>query len=324
MSKSRAPTATEIVVRPMRRRDIPGFVELRHHVWADDITTAESYAWLIDRETRADQARRWVATERGRVVGIASALRATWFTGDVAQCHVAVLAPLRGGGIGRRLAAEVERHLARIAPAQTICGTERGDEPSAAFARNRGFRPSREDRAWSLDPRTVPMADFAERRAAAEAAGLRLATLRELLGRPRDLHRLIVALEGDLPSDVPIASPYEDWVATQLGSPLFSPEASFCLLAGDEPVALTWISLDAPHGRAGHGITGTLPAWRHRGLARLVKLASIGWLAEHGVTTLFTDNDAENRDMLALNEHLGYRPLTVFEIWKREAPSPPA
>jgi GNAT superfamily N-acetyltransferase len=82
---------------------------------------------------------------------------------------------------------------------------------------------------------------------------------------------------------------------------------------------MTWIRLDAAGLRARHGMTGTLPAYRHRGLARLVKLASIRWLAEHGVTALFTDNDTENRDMLALNEHLGFRPLTVFALWAREA-----
>ena len=67
-------------------------------------------------------------------------------------------------------------------------------------------------------------------------------------------------------------------------------------------------------------MTGTLPAYRHGGLARLVKLASIRWLARHGVTAPFTDNDTENRDMLALNEHLGYRPLVVIQLWIRDGP----
>ena len=87
---------------------------------------------------------------------------------------------------------------------------------------------------------------------------------------------------------------------------------------------MTWIHLDAEGGRARHGMTGTLPAYRHQSLARMVKLASLAWLAEHGVTRLFTDNDIANRDMLALNEHLGFRPLTVFTMWAREAPTPTA
>lgn len=309
-----------VVIRPMRRHDIPGFVELRHQLWIDDIATAESFAWDLDHEGAEEQARRWVATRSGRVIGIAAAHRSTWSPADVAGCHLGVQADRRGHGIGRRLFGEVERHLARIGAATVLCGTERGDAPSARFARHRGFRHTRDLQSWSLDPRTVSLADFPGRLAAAEAAGLRLVAIRELLDRPGDLYRLTHALEADLPSDVPIAVPYEDWLALVLGTPLFAPDASFCVMDGDEPVALTWINLDVARGRAQHGLTGTLPAYRHRGLAHLVKLATLRWLAVHGVTTLFTDNDTENRDMLALNADLGYRPLAVFELWKREAP----
>jgi GNAT superfamily N-acetyltransferase len=158
------------------------------------------------------------------------------------------------------------------------------------------------------------------RQAAVEARGLRLVPLRELAHRPEAIYRLNQALERDLPSDVPIAQPYDVWRTHALEMPLFSPDASFCVLAADEPVAMTWIVLDEAGHRARHGMTGTLPAFRHQGLARLVKLASIRWLAEHGVTRLFTDNDTENRDMLALNEHLGFRPLTVFALWSRPGP----
>jgi GNAT superfamily N-acetyltransferase len=312
-----------VVVRPMRRRDVPGFVELRRHVWVDDIETAESYAWLLDHELSAAEAHRWVAIAHGRVVGSAVAALAMWSASRVAQCHVAVETGMRGRGIGRRLYAEAERHVAQLGPTQTMTGTERGDGPSARFASHRGFRHSRDDQAWSLDPRTVSMAELPARLAAAEAEGLRLVPIRALLDRAQDLHRLNIALEGDLPSDVPIAEPYEQWRRSALETPLFSPDASFCVLAGDEPVSMTWIFVDGA-GRARHGMTGTLPAYRHRGLARLVKLSSIGWLAEHGVTVLLTDNDAENRDMLALNEQLGYRPLTVFEIWTRDETSGPA
>jgi GNAT superfamily N-acetyltransferase len=312
---------TEVTIRPLREEDASEVVKLRHQVWVDDITTPATFLWDIEHEPAAAEARRWVATDDGRVVGMATALRATWSSADVAQFHVVVGAPLRGRGIGGRLFAEVEDHLVRLASLQVLCGIERGDEPSARFVRQRGFLHGRDDHAWSLDPRGVSLEGFAERRAAAEAAGFGLVPLRELPGRPRDLHRLILALEADLPSDIPIATPYEEWLTLMLEAPSFSPDASFCMTAGDEPIALTWIWLDEPGGRARHGMTGTLAAYRHRGLARLVKLASIGWLAEHGVSRLFTDNDAENHDMLALNEHLGYRPLTVFEIWMRGAPA---
>jgi GNAT superfamily N-acetyltransferase len=144
-----------------------------------------------------------------------------------------------------------------------------------------------------------------------------MSTLRD---RPKAIYDLNLALEQDLPSDDPIASTYDAWRRRELEPPTFSPEASFCVLDGDRPVAMTWIHVDLAGGRARHGMTGTLPAYRHQGLARLVKLASLAWLAGHGVERVFTDNDMANRDMLALNEHLGYQPLTVFAMWVRDGP----
>jgi len=192
--------ASSVVIRPMRRRDVPGFVALRRHLWADAVITAESFAWTLDREPVAEQARRWVATRRGRVVGIAEANRAPWSPAEVSLCHVGVEAALRGRGIGRRLFAEAERHLARIGADQTRARIESADERSMRFADHRGFHVARDHRTWSLDPRSVSLADLPRRLADAEAAGLRLAPVRALLDRPRDLYDLSVAVLGDVPA----------------------------------------------------------------------------------------------------------------------------
>lgn len=60
-------------------------------------------------------------------------------------------------------------------------------------------------------------------------------------------------------------------------------------------------------------MTGTHPAYRGRGLARLEKEATIAWAAEAGLEYLLTSNDSTNAAMLALNKRLGYepRPATI-------------
>ena len=52
-------------------------------------------------------------------------------------------------------------------------------------------------------------------------------------------------------------------------------------------------------------MTGTLPEFRRRGLARLAKLATIRWAAENGVEWMLTANAEANTGMRALNESLG-------------------
>lgn len=209
--------------------------------------------------------------------------------------------------------------VAVLAPDRTLSRAERGDDAAARFLAARGFHRTRSNQAWSVDPRTVVLDDLPGRVAAAEAAGLRVVPIRRLLDRPADLYRLHRLLQRDLPSDEPIAQSYAVCRVHELDTPLLEPDASFCVLAGDDPITLTWINLDLAGHRASHGMTGTRHDYRHRGLAWLVKLASIRWLAPHAVTALYTDSDTENRDMLALNEHLGFRPLTVFDRWAREA-----
>lgn len=317
-TEERQPDAPAVLVRALRRRDIPGVVALRRELWPDDVSTPESYDWGIDHADPAEGTRRWVATLGGRVVGFAVARRAIWTVGRVAVLFFGVEREMRGRGIGRRLYDTAQEHVARLAPTRTMSATERGHAAGVHFLSARGFHHTRDDQAWCVDPRTIPVADLPKRRAAAEAAGFRLVPVRLLLDRPEDLYRVHLSLEGDLPSDTPIAESYQAWRTHEFETPLFEPDASFCVLADGNPVALTWISVDRAGQRASHGMTGTLPEFRHRGLAHLVKLASIAWLADQGVTALFTTNDTENHDMLALNEHLGYRPFTVFEMWARD------
>lgn len=65
-------------------------------------------------------------------------------------------------------------------------------------------------------------------------------------------------------------------------------------------------------------LTGTLREFRRRGLARLVKLATIRWAAEHGITAIYTGNDTENAPMLALNDSLGFHPTIVYQDFGKE------
>jgi GNAT superfamily N-acetyltransferase len=302
----------------MTNADIPAVVELRAAQWPDDISTPASVAWTIDHTRDEERIARWVADDQGTLVGWAVAGLDSSTTDSLAFVHGGVRRDRRRHGIGGRLFQAADAHLRPLSASKTRTATERGDDDSARFVERRGFRPGRSDQAWSLDPTRVESADIDRRLTDARRQGLRLVAVSELMDRPRDLFALVHALELDLPGDEPVDRPFEDWAVQELQTPLFSPDASFCLVRADgEPVALTWIFLDLDHHRARHGMTGTLQTYRRRGLAHLVKLASIRRLGERGVTALYTDNDTENHDMLALNEHLGFRPLTIFDLWTR-------
>ncbi len=61
--------------------------------------------------------------------------------------------------------------------------------------------------------------------------------------------------------------------------------------------------------KAWHDMTAVLRAWRGRGLAGSLKLATIRWAIERGLDALQTGNDVDNAPMRAVNARLGYRPM---------------
>jgi GNAT superfamily N-acetyltransferase len=88
-------------------------------------------------------------------------------------------------------------------------------------------------------------------------------------------------------------------------------------------VSLAFLSVDPQRRIAYNQMTATLPEYRRRGLALLVKLAAARWAAEAGIERLLTENDVDNVGMLTINDRLGYRPLYEQRFWVLERKRPP-
>jgi RimJ/RimL family protein N-acetyltransferase len=166
------------------------------------------------------------------------------------------------------------------------------------FARSRGFVEERSQQESVLDPRTVreaPAADVDLRRVADVD--------------PHLVHAVDEAATRDQPSTEEIdAIPYDEWVAHVLEHPLFTADGSFVAMVDGIAAAVSLLFHDPETGRTANMFTGTMPGYRGRGLALAVKLGSIHWAAERGVTSMVTRNDDVNAPMLAINRRLGYRP----------------
>jgi len=149
-----------------------------------------------------------------------------------------------------------------------------------------------------LDPRTVGQSP---------PAGVDLQRVADV--DPRLVHAVDEAATRDMPStEQNNAIPYEEWVGHVLEHPLFTAAGSVVAMVDGIAAALSLLTCDPETGRAANMFTGTLRDYRGRGLALAVKLGSIRWAAENGVTSIVTTNDETNAAMLAVNRRLGYRP----------------
>lgn len=275
------------------------------------ITATTMRHWVDGAPTRA-QTRVWVAEDGGELIGWGDA-RLRWAIADegITDVWVTVRADRRGQGIGSRLAVLVEGHVRELG-ARKISTFVREDEPgSLAFAVERGYAETRREYSWilylegiSLDAPELP-------------DGFRLVRLQELRARERELFDLYDAAHRDMPADHPYALEFDEWRTETLENPELDFEASSVVLAGDRLVSFAWITSAREGGGGMHELTGTLPEYRGRGLARAAKVATIRWAAETGLRFLVTSNDDTNAPMLALNERLGYEPrTTIIELAK--------
>ena len=277
------------MIREFRAGDAPVVVELLRRLEPLWPVTEES---LFDDERRQPAAamrRVWVA-EGGYAVA-----RRLWEQQPpgTAMVWVAVLPERRGHGLGGELLHVALSHLTGVG------GVERvqtwAAEEGAAFLERRGWVRRRERVLSAVD--TVPAR-------VEPPVGVSLVPLREVD------HRALYALDQACSADEPgvdIEMSFEEFERAELGRPTLDHDGSFVALADGATVAMSLVFRAGPV--AHNGFTSTHPGWRGRGLATLVKTATLRFAFEQGIERVATMNDAENPPMLRVNERLGYRPI---------------
>jgi mycothiol synthase len=215
------------------------------------------------------------------------------------------------------LYAETERHVrehgARMIESWTY------SEAGAHLLEARGFRATGYERVSKLDlagANTEELPALVERLA---PEGFRLVPLGEVLEDVEALHRVYAEASADVPEyfkedDVRL----DEWRRETLEHPQLSRDGSFVALAAEVPLALAFLEVDEEARLAANEMTGTLVDFRRRGLARLVKLATIDWAQKHGFDAILTGNAETNKGMIALNEALGYVPVEREAHYVRE------
>jgi GNAT superfamily N-acetyltransferase len=281
------------------------------------VTPAGVLHWLRAQPERS-RGSMWIAEDAGRVVGWAEAtLRWTTQVEGVVDVWAYVAPRARGRGLGAALYAEAERHAREIGARTLDSWTYL--PAGCSFLEARGFRAEGGERLSRLELDTADTSRLASLAKEKASEGFHLTSLAEVRDRVADLHRVYAAATADIPEAFPENDlRLEEWRQETLEHPQLSGEGSFVVLADGVPVALAFIELDEPAGLAASEMTGTVPEFRRRGLARLAKLATIRWATEQGLMAMVTSNAVTNLGMLHLNESLGYRPVLMQTHYVRD------
>jgi GNAT superfamily N-acetyltransferase len=306
------------LIRDFDPADAPAVSAALHDEEPPHPVTPEGVLHWRDGQPQRARARLWVAEEAGRVVGWAEA-RIRWTTKvqDVGDVWAYVVPSERGRGLGAALYAEVERYAlglrARILESWTYTAA------GASLLEKRGFRATGTEQVSILDPARADLSELSALEEQKAEEGFSLVPLEDVRGQVEELHRVYAAASQDVPEyfredDIRL----EEWKHETLEHPQLSLKGSAIVLSGDLPVALAFLEVDGPASIGANEMTGTLPEFRRRGLARLAKLATVRWAAEHGIAAIQTGNSHENPGILALNERLGYRPVLTETHYLRD------
>ncbi|MGZ9930091.1 N-acetyltransferase family protein [Streptomyces sp. NC-S4] len=267
------------------------------------IVTAESVASELAGAHPAKHHRILVTeTPDGRIIGAAQ-VGIAHDSPEPGQSYVnAYVDPAhRGLGAGALLLRTAEEHLSARGAVDVYAWVL--DEPAPrAFAERHGYRPSRSAHFLRLDlaaatlpelPRDLP-------------PGVELRPGSAFAADPRPLFEADAEATSDEPGDVPVEfDDYEDWLAHTWNSPTLDKELTTVAVVDGVVASFAAAQTDGAT-RYGSAMTGTLRAFRGRGLAKLAKTASLHRARAAGYTEAFTGNDAGNGPMLAINEWFGY------------------
>ncbi|MGH2405869.1 MAG: GNAT family N-acetyltransferase, partial [bacterium] len=187
---------------------------------------------------------------------------------------------------------------------------------------HRGFRESLRNWELRLDLSRFDPARFSSGGDRARSAGVKIVTLAEERARdPEAMRRaygLREAVMADIPSPIPYTPiPFDEFVYSNLESPRALPDAYYLARVGEVYVGEADLRRPLDGSHLIHNVTGVLPAWRGRGIAMALKLATIAYAQRHGYAEIRTHNEVRNAGMLAINERLGFARQPAWITFER-------
>lgn len=220
-----------------------------------------------------------------------------------------------------RLLAELGEHVEAAGAEALVSRVREDDDFLIAGLERNGFRRDRLSKAWELDLSANHerlLALRSETRAGMRQIGVELRPLAAISDpeRYRWMFDLDIATSEDVPHTVPFVRPTFDEYLAQLNGPSVHEDRFWTAWRGGELVALSFLEYPSV-GPVWTGYTCCRRDQRGQGIARAVKMETLGQAIELGVDRVRTDNDEQNAPMLHINEGLGYYRIPGFLSYLR-------
>jgi GNAT superfamily N-acetyltransferase len=277
--------------------------------------------FLFEDQTRPQHCRlgRWVAECDGNVVGFAHyAQKSHSYDPRKFQLAIMVDPAFQGRGIGGQLYDLVLRELQQFDPLSVDEWSREDMHCRVGFLERRGF--VEDMRIWfsALDLATLDLRRFADRVPSVEGQGIQIRSLAELGSDNPEVRRTMYEMWLAVRYDVPVPP---DEVRTEVSfeqfweqtdRPNLLPSAYFLAFDGDEMVGTSALWRAPQLDTLRTGLTAVKRAHRRRGIAFALKVRGLEYAIAQGYKRVQTDNESNNRGMLAINVELGF---VMYPAW---------
>jgi mycothiol synthase len=310
-------STSTITIRPFdTEKDYTAYVAFSNAAWPEYARTEdEDRHWDNTRPVHTKWGRFMAEQANGKLVGVAAYRQPTdMYHPQRFSVSIEVAADSQRQGIGTRLYQTILDSIAPYDPIELNANTREDKISGMQFAQKFGFVEVM--REWES---RLKMADFDASllQGALDkviASGIEIYTYQDLAHDPdRDqkLYDLDCAAARDIPSIHAFNEPgFENYKERFLQNPTFLPDAWFIAVDNTEGknkyVGVSVLEKVFIGDYINTGLTGVLAEYRGRGIASALKQRATLYARECNIPEIRTWNAQVNREMLAINEKIGY------------------
>ncbi len=300
-------------ILPATSAHYQGIAEVINSLYPENPTSALEIAERDKRRDPKFKFQRWIALEKGQIVGIGSYNQSIWFAHPQKfTLWIGVRPEHQRRGIGSMLYETIMYELQPFDPMALRATATEDLIQSKQFLEKRGFQEVIRDIRSELKVQSFDLSRFTHLEDRFRANGIEIKTLPELANDP-DRNRKLYDLDWEMSLTVPgdLAAGIgrrglDQYVQYAITGPNVLPEGFFVAVKGDEYIGLSHVLSMKKGVSLFQGLTGVKPQYRRLGIGLAMKLRGIAYAKATGHTIIMAENDTKNSPMLAMNEKLGY------------------